>query len=173
MPDATATAGAPAEVRDSRRRPVLRWNAGGLLHASENHAPDHPPASLIARPIRTIRVIRDEPPAHPRELPQSHLRSAGKPPRSPRRRGLSPPPPLSLPRKHQRFAPREPSRTMIRCVAIKAGAISTSVGISTGNVGDERVKSGGRPSIHCADDRCGAWIDGADCLRVVFILSTR
>ena len=30
---------------------------------------------------------------------------------------------------------------MIRCVAIKAGAISTSVGISIGNVGDERVKS--------------------------------
>ena len=33
---------------------------------------------------------------------------------------------------------------MIRCVAIKAGAISTSVGISTGNVGDERVSQDGR-----------------------------
>ena len=38
---------------------------GVLLHASENQAPDHPPASLIARPIRTIRVIRDDPPAQP------------------------------------------------------------------------------------------------------------
>ncbi len=28
--NATATAGTPAEVCDSRRRPVLRWNAGGL-----------------------------------------------------------------------------------------------------------------------------------------------
>jgi len=38
---------------------------GVLLHASENHAPDHPAASLIARPIKTIRVVRDEPPAQP------------------------------------------------------------------------------------------------------------
>ena len=38
---------------------------GVLLQASENHAPDHPAASLIARPIRTIRVISDEPPAQP------------------------------------------------------------------------------------------------------------
>ena len=38
---------------------------GVLLKASENHAPDDPAASLIVRPIRTIRVIPDEPPAQP------------------------------------------------------------------------------------------------------------
>ena len=43
---------------------------GVLLHASENQAPDHPPASLIARPIRTIRVIPDAPPAQPAIISQ-------------------------------------------------------------------------------------------------------
>ena len=38
---------------------------GVLLQASENHAPDDPVASLIVRPITTIRVIPDEPPAKP------------------------------------------------------------------------------------------------------------
>ena len=38
---------------------------GVFLHASENNAPDHPAASLIARPIRTIRVIPGEPPSPP------------------------------------------------------------------------------------------------------------
>jgi hypothetical protein len=38
---------------------------GVLLQASENHAPDHSAARLIARPIRTVRVIPDEPPAPP------------------------------------------------------------------------------------------------------------
>ncbi len=38
---------------------------GTLGVTSENHAPDHSAASLIARPIRTIRVIPDEPPAPP------------------------------------------------------------------------------------------------------------
>ena len=38
---------------------------GVLLQASENHAPDHPAVSLIARPIRTIRVIPGEPPSQP------------------------------------------------------------------------------------------------------------
>src|SRR4029077_15416651 len=36
---------------------------GVLLQTSENHALDHSAASLIARPIKTIRVIPDEPPA--------------------------------------------------------------------------------------------------------------
>ena len=37
---------------------------GVLLQTSENHAlDDHSAASLIARPIKTIRVIPDEPPA--------------------------------------------------------------------------------------------------------------
>ena len=43
---------------------------GVLLPASENHAPDQPAASLIARPIRTIRVIPDEPPAPPAIISQ-------------------------------------------------------------------------------------------------------
>jgi hypothetical protein len=38
---------------------------GVLLQASENHGPDDPVASLIARPIRTVRVIPDDPPAPP------------------------------------------------------------------------------------------------------------
>jgi hypothetical protein len=38
---------------------------GVLLHASENHPPDDPVASPLVRPIRTIRVIPDEPPAKP------------------------------------------------------------------------------------------------------------
>ena len=43
---------------------------GVLLPASENYARDQPAASLIARPIRTIRVIPDEPPAQPAIISQ-------------------------------------------------------------------------------------------------------
>ncbi|MET4418291.1 hypothetical protein [Bradyrhizobium sp. RT3a] len=38
---------------------------GVSLQASENHVPDDPVASPIAHPIRTIRVVPDEPPAKP------------------------------------------------------------------------------------------------------------
>jgi hypothetical protein len=38
---------------------------GVLLPASENQVPDQSAASLIARPIRTVRIIPGEPPAQP------------------------------------------------------------------------------------------------------------